>query len=307
MIEKEVFSGILESIEDKLGVPIDHIIIDAKRRDAKLYVDDILSGVLGKVIRQPWLRVFGYKIMILQASYIGLAKMRLLSYKPGRRFIGVVESVYHPALFMGDVCGAFESLEGVRAKPEYGRVGDNWYMELTPSGEYPGEDRLELEKLPEVPARAGYDRCPECGVPRNIGDTLRWEPRRGKIVDKVTGKWIIYVDVEALDAILRELAKELGEEIDAQGVERSFKIYRDLKKEFPGSHLENLAFLKDRGLGVPASEDPGPDELKAGLEIRNAFNGPILAGLVAALYGGDDPDYAWDNLKPGVVRITVKS
>ena len=80
-----------------------------------------------------------------------------------------------------------------------------------------------------------------------------------------------------------------------------------IKKEFPESHLENLAFLKDRGLGVPASEDPGPDELEAGLEIRNAFNGPILAGLVAALYGGDDPDFGWDDLEPGVVKITVKA
>lgn len=306
-IEREVFAGTMKSIEAVLGMPIDHIIIDAKRRDAKLYVDDIVSGILGKVIRQPWLRVFGYKIMILQASHIGLAKARLLYHRPGKKFIGMVESVYHPALFVGDVCGAFESLEGVRAIPEYGRIGDNWYMDLTPSGEYPDEDRLELEKIPEVPARAGYDRCPECGVPVGIGRTLRWDTRMAKIVDRFTGEWIIYINMDGLNTILRELARELGEDIPIQVAEHSFKVYRDLKKDFPDSHLENLAFLKDRGLGVPASEDPGPDELEAGLEIRNAFNGPILAGLVAALYGGDDPDFGWDDLEPGVVKITVKA
>ena len=63
-VERDVFAGTLERLEEKLGIPLDDIIIDAKRRDAKIYVDDILSGLLGRLTRFPLLRRIGYLVMI---------------------------------------------------------------------------------------------------------------------------------------------------------------------------------------------------------------------------------------------------
>ncbi len=305
LVERDVFAGALEHIEKTLGMPIDHIIIDAKRRDAKLYVDDVVSGAVGVIARMRPFRRLGYLIMIRQAAMIGLAKAELLGYKSGKKFVGRVSSYYHPVLFVGDVCGAFESLEGKRARPEYGPVGDVWYAELYVDETLPREDRLRLEKTPEVPAQAGFERCAGCGVPTGISG-FHWDTAQAKIIDLVTGKWIIYINVDGLNTILRELEQELGEDIPRMVSQFSFETYRRLVKEHPSSYLKDLSFMRLRGFGVPDAHYPTREELEAGVTIRNAFNAPLVAGLVAAVCGGDGADFAWEIPEPGVLLVKVE-
>lgn len=305
LVEREVFGGALQNIEQTLGMPIDHIIIEAKRRDAKLYVDDVVSGIPGAIARLRPFRRLGYVIMIRQAAMIGLAKAELLSYKPGVKFIGRTCPVYHPVLFVGDVCGAFESLEKKRARPLYGQIGEAWYSELYVDESLPVEDRLELEKTPEVSARAGYDRCEGCGVPLGTGN-FRWDVSQGKIIDKTTGEWIIYINVEGLNTILRELERELGEDIPRMIYSFSFDAYRRLAGEHLSSYLEDLSFMKVRGFGIPDPEKPSREQLTDGVTVRNSFNAPIVAGMVAAVCGGDKGEYAWETPEPGVLLVRMK-
>ena len=305
LVERDAFAGSLERIEEALGFPIDHIIIEAKRRDAKLYVDDVVSGIPGVIARLRPFRRFGYIIMIRQAAMIGLAKAELLSYKPGKKFVGRVCPVYHPILFIGDVCGAFESLEKKRARPYYGQIGDAWYSELYVDESLPREDRLELEKTPEVPARADFNRCEACGVPLGT-DNFHWDVAQGKIIDKTTGEWIIYINVEGLNTILRELEHELGEDIPRMVSRFSFDVYRGLVRDHPASYLKDLSFMKVRGFGVPASDDPSPGELEAGFTVRNPYNAPMIAGMVAAVRGGEQPEFTWETPEPGVLLVKVK-
>ncbi|MEW6555172.1 MAG: hypothetical protein AB1384_12915 [Actinomycetota bacterium] len=301
-MERKVFAGALEHIEESLGVPIDHIIIDAKRRDAKLYVDDIVSGPFGVIARLRPFRRLGYLIMIRQAAMIGLAKAELLKYRPGKKFIGRVESVYHPILFVGDVCGAFESLEKIRARPIYGPIGEAWFSELYVDETLPKEDRLELEKTPEAPARAAFERCQGCGVPLGTGN-FRWDTAQAKIIDQTTGEWIIYINVEGLNTILRELQQELGDGISRMVARHSFETYRGLMRKHPSSYLDGLSFMKLRGFGVPENEAPSRQDLEAGLTVRNPFNAPIVAGLVAAVCGDDCADFTWETTEPGVLLV----
>ena len=305
LVERDVFAGTLEHIEETLAMPIDHIVIDAKRQDAKLYVDDVVSGIPGMIVRLRPFRRLGYLIMVRQAAAIGLAAAKLLRYKPGVEFVGRAHPVYHPVLFVGDVCGAFESLERKRAMPYYGRIGEALYCELHVDASLPADERLELERTPEVPAQAGFRRCGACGVPLGVNN-FRWELAQGKIIDRTTGEWIIYIDVEGLNAILRELEEELGEDIPRMVSRHCFNVYRRLARAFPASYLENLAFMKVRGFGVPDRDDPTRQELEAGVAIRNAFNPPLIAGMVAAIYGGDDPEFGWEVPEPGVLLVKVR-
>ncbi len=302
MIERDAFAGVLERIEETLGIPLDRILIDAKRRDAKLYVDDVVSGFAGRIIRLSPFRRLGYLVMIRQAATIGLAKAQLLDYRPGKKFIGRAFPVYHPVLFVGDVCGAFESLERKRARPVYGSIGEAWYAELSVDESLPVEERLELEKTAEVPARAGYERCAKCGVPLGIGD-FRWDLDQGKIIDRNTGEWIIYINVEGVNTVLRELEREIGEEIPRMVNEFTADYYSRLAREHPPSFLCDLAFMKLRGFGVPDRERPDEGELKAGVLVRNAFNAPMVAGMVAAVYGGEGKRITWEVPEKGTVLV----
>ncbi|NPV58687.1 MAG: hypothetical protein HPY75_03360 [Actinobacteria bacterium] len=303
-IERDAFAGVLERMEEALGIPIDHILIDAKRRDAKLYVDDVLSGLAGRIVRLRPFRRLGYIVMVRQAATIGLAKAQLLSYRAGKKFIGRASPVYHPVLFVGDVCGAFESLEGKRAKPVYGSIGEAWYSELYPDENVPHEERLELEKTPEVPARAGYERCAKCGVPLGIGN-YRWDLGQGKIFDQATGEWLIYINVEGVNTVLRELEREIGEEIPRMVYEFTVDFYSRLAREYPGSFLSDLAFMKLRGFGVPERDDPGEEELGKGNLVRNAFNAPMVAGMVAAVYRGQGGRFDWEVPERGTVLVRM--
>lgn len=302
MIERDAFAGMLERIQEALSVPIDHILIDAKRRDAKLYVDDVLSGITGRIIRLRPFRKLGYIVMIRQAATIGLAKAQLVAYRPGKRFIGSAYPVYHPVLFVGDICGAFESIEQRRARPAYGLVGDVLYSELHIDENLPVEERLELEKTAEVYAQAAYERCTKCGVPHGINN-FHWDLAQGKIIDRTTGEWIIYINVEGVNSVLRELERELGEDIPRMVNDFTTAFYSRLAREHPGSFLSNLAFMKLRGFGVPSRDDPTEEELRAGIIVRNAFNAPMVAGMVAAVYGDKETRFAWEIPEKGTVLV----
>jgi hypothetical protein len=306
-IERDVFAGTLERIEEAVGLPLDRIVIEAKSHDAKLYVDDVVSGALGAVVRFPPFRKYAYVFMTVQASYIGLANARVLDYKLGTRLVGRTETVYHPVLFTGDIAGAFESIEGVRCRPRYGWVGDSLFLEASVDESAEEEGRLRLERPPVIPAKVKYDRCGACGIPRLIS-RFRWEPKLGKIIDSDTGAWVIYIDVEGLLTILRELEDELGEEIPRMVSRFTFDFYRELiaQRKTARSYLSDLSFMVPRGFGVPEKFNPTPGELEEGVRIINGFSGPIIAGLVAAVCGGDDPRFSWEAPEPGVVLVKVK-
>lgn len=301
-IEREVFAGTLDRIQDELGISLDSIMIEAKSHDAKLYVDDVLSGVLGKLTRFKPFRKYGYVFMTLQAAYIGLANAQVLSYKLGRHLAGRAENVYHPVLFAGDVAGAFESIERSRCRPSLGKIDGFFYLhaDAIEAPRRPG--RLAPERVPEIAAKAGYRRCPSCSVPVEVGD-FRWKPKEGKIIDSRTGEWVIYIDVEGLNAILRELEKELGEDIPRLVYRFTRDYYSRLIAGERPSFMTDLSFMKFRGFGVPENVLPGTLELETGVNVLNGFNGPMIAGMVSAVCGADSEDLAWETGKPGVVTV----
>ncbi len=138
LLERELIVGIIGGIEEKLGLPLDHIVIEAKRMDARIYVDSITGGALGKVLRSPPLRRLAWSFIIRQGATIGLGKAQLLKYKPGRSLVGRADPVYQPTLFAGDVQGAYESFERMRSKLQTCFLGD---LLLSAAGNLAGRAR----------------------------------------------------------------------------------------------------------------------------------------------------------------------
>ncbi len=304
LVERELIVDILDEIGVFLGISIDQIVVEAKRRDAKLYVDDVLSGWMGRLARFPLFRKLAYLITIRQAAMIGLGKFQLLHYRPGRYLIGRAKTVYHPSLFVGDVCGAFESIEGVRAKPFFNYLGEHIYVEVSPWKDAPVEERLYMEKLPVIPAQAGFERCSSCGVPREVRN-FSWRPAEGKIIDGTTGEWIIYVDVEGINAVFRELERELGEEIPRVIAESSFRFYREMIDRHPQAPLSRLGFMKARGFGIPENENPSEEEIGERLVVKNPFSIPIVAGMVAAHFAEGQKDFGWEVSSEGTLEVLI--
>ncbi len=303
MMEREHMVEIFLGIEEKLGFPIDKIITEAKRRDAFAYVQDVLPPLLGRLLRLPPLRRFAYYAMVAQAALIGLGKVKLLEHRKGERLIGRIDPVYYHALFAGDAWGAFENFEGLRASMDCGFFGQEFFVSVKASEDREDEQRLRLQESPVIDAHAHYERCPVCGMPGELS-SFRWEPETGRMFDGRTGEWMFIQGTRALDAVLRELEFELGEEIPGLVADLTWKFFRRMKEEHPGVFCD-LAFLKLRGIGIPEIEAPTPLELEEGVRIRNGFNGPILAGIVAAVCGGNHPVWSWDSPAEGIIRVKV--
>jgi hypothetical protein len=58
-------------------------------------------------------------------------------------------------------------------------------------------------------------------------------------------------------------------------------------------------------VGVPENLRPTRDELAEGIDVRNGYHGAILAGMVAAGCGLENPSWSWEEPSPGVVRIRI--
>jgi len=303
-MERDLLQGIITRIEESLGLPIDHIIIDAKRRDARLYVDNMLHGLAGRLVRLRTVRRAAYSYMIGQAASIGLARARVLEYRPGEYLLGKAVNVYQEAVFAGDVCGCFESVERIRAKAHRATVGDTFILKIEawPSG--PEDQRLQLEKTPEVEARVSFRRCPRCGLPEEVS-RWRWDYPQGLVFDGTTSQRIVFIDTGGINAVFRELAAELGEEIPRLIAAQTRAFYESLFPEGGPGNRPDLGLLEVRGYGVPEKLEPDEEDLASGLRVSNPFNPPMVAGTVAALRGEKGRELEWSS-EGGVVTVTLR-
>ncbi len=302
-MEREHLVAIYRAIEEKLGLPIDHIITEAKRKDAWTYVQDVLPPLVSDLVKKRFVRRLAYMAMIAQAAVIGLGKARLLEYREGKLLTGKISPVYYHAMFAGDALGAFETFEGRKAELAYSFLSSEMFLRIEASESAHVGERLELRETPVVKARAGFQRCRRCGAPSDLAN-FRWDAASGRILDQRTGEWFFVQGTRAMDAVLRELEYELGEEIPQVVAKATWDFFRRRREEHPGV-FEDLSFLKIRGMGVPDSLQPTPEELRKGLDIRNGYNGAILAGMVAAACGVEEPSWSWESPQPGVIRIRI--
>jgi len=302
-MEREHMVAVFRAIEEKLGLPIDHIITEAKRKDAWTYVQDVLPPLVSNLVKKRFVRRLAYLAMIKQAATIGLGKAKLLEYREGQLLVGKISPVYYHALFAGDALGAFETFEGRRAELSYAFLSSEMFLRIEASEGAHVSERLELREAPTVKAQADFQRCPRCGSPSELAH-FRWDAENGKIVDRRTGEWFFVQGTRALDAVLRELEFELGEEIPHLVAEATWKFFRRQREEHPGV-FEDLAFLKIRGMGVPDKPRPSAGDLRNGLDIRNGYHGAMLAGMVAAACGVEKPSWEWESPAPGVIRVRL--
>ncbi len=306
IMERELINSILGGIEERLGISIDRILYEGKRKDSKYYAESLLQGVKGKVLRLKPMRRVTYLFMIVQSAIIGLGRVQALKYKPGDILVGKVKNIYNLTLFSADATGGFEVIEGMRARAFYGAIGDREFIIVAPWQEAPEEERLTPVQSKSVEAQAGFRRCGSCGVPREIS-RFRWDTKMGKIIDTETGEWVFVIGSGYLNALIGELEYELGEEIPRLLQEYVYDFYRRIAQEKRCASLQGLGFIKSRGLGVPDVENPSPEDLARGFYIRNGINGPLLAGITAAVCDLDVNQVTWEEPEEGIVLIKLVS
>lgn len=295
-VEVDEWESVFKELSDTLGIPIDHIVIDAQKQVGKdlyemvrsMYFNINVKRVpVNGAIRPQWL---GRLIVWGMGKYIsglGAGTARVERYEAGRCLtLRFAEPCLIP-MIVGNCLGIYESIEEMPGSDaEYRFDGEDLVVHMTPAAEAEEiEERFYFEPLKEGSGPLAYERCSACGVPVRVSHTMRWNINRGIIRNSFTGRREEMMAVQSVGAVLRELERELGTEIDeilysaqkrrslaglaSERVTDADSFWRDL--------LEGLAL---RGMGYPSRFTDGGDSIE--VEIDNAYSTDLFAAKLAA-------------------------
>ncbi len=332
--ESQVLDGVFRGIEELIGLPIEHIVIESRRREVRRYMESVfpswarrflmrlnegLSGLpafrrWGHLIRNPIGKAVAGKAFQVGKVYgYGEALWGPLweehDVHPWR--VIPVRKPYSVLFYAAEILATVEAFEcrdmWVRYEPE----GDDvWLFSVFPA-DHPVElrDRLRRRRYPFRGGDMRLDRCERCGVPREL-EKMDWDLERGVIQDRETGRRMAIFGPHAVDSVIADLEEELGQEIPMAVVEaqrrfvKSMAAKEDWRRE--RSAFARMAAL--RGLGYVA--EFAADERRLRVKLVNSCMPYLCVGMAQALYelamGRDSSRVHWELSNDGVLDMMVE-
>lgn len=313
-IDSDALNHILDSISARIGIPLDPIVQEAKRKSGKDFMDAVLSGAKGMVARNL-ISTRVYEQLSKQVSLLGLGNAEVKSYRRHSYLEGIITDAYNAPAITGDICGAFESVEGCTAEAHYEATDGTVHCYIVKSKverpEFAG--RFAYVEPPSVDGRNIYELCPVCKAPLALGAQYSFDMDKGVIVDTKTGHRVVLIGVMALVNLFGELTNELGEEIPSMIME----IEKDRIKEIIASkgsardvgrsgYLRYMKTLNLKGMGSGRSVSIEGDSVE--IRVDNPYYEPLIAGFLAGFYEATsegDARVAWTEGSEGYTDITI--
>ena len=332
--ESENIDLLFRGIEELIGMPIEHIVIESRRRETKRYIERVfppeVRGQLGlgaeageegglppseeeretgmaisKTITQNVMdvaRVYGYGDQWLGDLWESGDE------HPWRS--GFVRNPYSLLLMAADTLGSVEAFEGIDMRVKYEKTDGDAYL-LTA---YPGEHPLELKgRLSRIrydfkPGDIHYERCPECGVPDVVG-RYTWDLKKGTITDPDTGRRMAVFGPHSIDSIFNDLESELGEAVPETVIEAERRYIKQAwaEDEWRREATDFKHLLSLRGLGNLTQFEGDREHLTVTLQ-NSCLHLPmvgIIQALVEAAYRVDNSTYQWEFAEDGDLTVTV--
>ncbi len=332
--EAETIDHLFKGIEDLIGLPVEHIVIESRRRNTRKLMEKTFWGKIEesrrlaeeeKAARDEGERQLRRKSTMklrlglnLQASDLG----RVYGY--GSVELGpprdaqdefpwrsqVVRKPYSLVFYAGDQLGTVEAFEQSDMRITYEEVDEDTFRFSAYPGDHPVglAERLKKRRYDFKPGDFSFQRCPECDVPSDISN-YRWRTDEGTITDPRTGKRMALFDPSTLDAVLDDLAAELGDPILDLAIEAQRRYIRN------GAAMQDCrrdkAFFRDwaalRGLGNVT--DFIATRERTSISLENACLPLALVGTAQAFcemaLGIDRSSCQWELSEDGVLSIDI--
>ncbi len=325
---------LFEGIGKLIGIPIEHIIIESRRRETRKYMEKIYKGGLRIAadearggMREGKLGDSAEELRILQ-----LARELNLSINNIGRIYGygditlserweegeeypwrtqLVSNPYSLPLYAADMLGSVEAMEQGDLWVEWQKTGENTYrITAEPSGHpIELEERLQRQRYDFKPGDIQYERCPSCGLPQEVNRCV-WDLEGGIITDPESGRRMSLFGPASLDAILGDLENELGEDLPEAVIAAQRRYVRESMKEYDWNQDAQSfrRMIAARGLGNLAAFEGGRDNLS--VRIENSCLHLLMVGttqaMVEMVYGVDSSTCGWRLAPDGDLDITIK-
>ena len=307
--EAEGMNRMLANLEELVGVLIDRIVIEGKRKSTFEYLQGMFSGIK-LVIIKALLRRRVYETISARGSMLGYGHYELLDFKAGE-FIKVFgRNIYSRTLFSGDIAAVFNLVEGVPAELHFEDKDGGTLITIVPGEETGGEirSRLERKALKPTPGEISYDRCPQCGIPLEFKD-YTWDLEKGTITDDNTGRNMAILGAGGIESVFSELEYELGEELSRTIVEaQRIYIVETLRMEEVRQRRDYLVRqLALRGMGNIVDFDISDGGIDA--TVENALPHLLVAGLLQGIFellSGKGSSLSYDYDDRGTLTVNAK-
>lgn len=308
--EAEGVNRLLVNIEELLGVPLDRIVMEGKRKSTYDYLQGMFSGIKLVVIK-AFLRRKVYETISGRGSLLGYGHYELLDFKPGEYLEVYGSNVYSLSLFGADIAAVFNVVEGLPAKVSWEDRDEGLLIRVVPGAEVDEEiaTRLVRVVLPRKPGDISYERCPLCAIPVDFKG-FTWQLEKGTITDDATARRMAILGAEGIESIFRELEAELGEELSKTIVEAQRRyivetLQREEVRQDPSYLTRQLAL---RGMGNLVRFDLGGDRLEA--VVENALPPLLVAGMLQGIFDllrGEGSRCSYERDGGGTLSLTAES
>jgi hypothetical protein len=321
-LELGELEGLFDDLSVMIGVPVDHILIEAEKNVGKAFYASTPLRYLKYAPKNPrfrpsWVARAAVRGVRTDVAGLGSGVLRADGYDPRGSMTLRISNPVFPARTVGNSVGIYESIERIHgAEYEYGIEDGDLVLTMrhaggSAAGEPLSETRLLLDEIVPGYGPVDYERCPSCDTPLDASRSLEWDLSRGRITNRLTGKREVVGAVQSVNAMMRELEAELGEEI--------LKPIFACQKEITRQQLERDGFDRragfwDRffyscalkGLGFPLDCDADDETLT--VEIRNSYNQVLYAARVASAFEyntGLVSDFRWETRQNDLCAFTL--
>lgn len=320
------FESIFDDLSRGIGQNIDALLTNSYRNIGKTIYSNTAPRYLEKLPNNRFFRPQFLARLIIRrtasdVAMLGDGRLQLDSFRAGESVVIRFKNPCVNQLLAGSAAAMYESLEGISDSVVEYRVDEHGDLVIRlahadgPSEPTTGEDRFHLDRTSPIEGPVRYERCINCGAPLLASLMLEWDMERGLINNRLSGEREVIVAAQAVNAILRELELEFGEDI-------SDVIFRHQKSlalrrlasaniqdpdQFWDEYMTDLAL---RGLGYPIRFERGPVSIS--VEIINAYNQVLYAARIAAAFeaaSGLPTEIKWERLEGdhGTYKIFAES
>jgi len=336
LCECDFIDPLFAGISRLLGLPIDHIVIESRRREVEQYVAARYPASFRKAFKKlndladgdrMWQRAVRNvlsktgKLFFVRVSDIGRACgfgdiLPSELWEENDRYayrVNTIRKPYSLLLYLGETLGSAEPWDLEDMCVDYEKTGDDTYRVMLSPGRHPIElaDRLQVRKRAYRPGDMVFELCPGCGLPRIISH-FRWDLKDGVITDPGTGRRMAIYSPASLEAILEDLEAELGETLTEAVITaqrdyvkstydvRDWKVRgaEGLKRELALRGLGNLTTFREEGGGVE-------------IHIENACIHPVMVGTAQGFFelAGElkESSCAWVAAEDGDLKISLNA
>lgn len=312
--ETENLDGLFTEIERSIGMPIDKLVVESKRRVAREYIENMIPPVILKLLFTftPGLIV---KRMTDIAKAHGYGNIQSTMVKKntdeGVYKTSYIENPYCLLFYRGDQLGGFEAGTGLECTSKITGVAADKYLLEFWSGEHPPEleERMKQREYPIKDGNTGLERCPKCNIPLAVG-AYDFDLDRGTTINPENGTRMAIFGPVGLEAVFTALEEELGETIPETIIEAQTRYAREnfrVSDWVAGEeHLRHMIAI--RGYGMLTDYEADQEHFL--VKIQNPVVIPLMVGMAKGIFERalkvDSSVHKWSVSEDGELSIEIR-